>query len=106
MQIFVHHVSLVDHILRDHPRRVSTTAGHESRNSAVTLVRSASVATYNVKPRTHHGQRFVDILFNDGHVVSRRNQDARFTVDVRDYGEIRDAFSKILGVLEQADAAF
>ena len=58
---------------------------------------------FNVKPRTHHRQRFADILFSDGRVLSRRNKDGRFTVDVRDYNEIRDAFSKILRVLEQAD---
>jgi prepilin-type N-terminal cleavage/methylation domain-containing protein len=63
------------------------------------------VAAFNVKPRTHHGQRFADILFSDGHTASRPNRDGRFTVDLRDYGEIRDAFSKILGALEQADAA-
>ncbi|HUL51348.1 MAG TPA: DUF1559 domain-containing protein [Candidatus Nitrosotalea sp.] len=62
------------------------------------------LAPFNVKPRTHHQQRFVDILFNDGHTVSRDNKDARFTVDLRDFAEIRDAFNKILKVLEQADA--
>lgn len=63
------------------------------------------VAAFNVKPRTHHRLRFADILFADGHTASRPNQDGRFTVDVRDYSEIRDAFNKILSVLEQADAA-
>jgi type II secretory pathway pseudopilin PulG len=62
-----------------------------------------NLATFGVKPRTHHRQRFADILFSDGHVVSRENGDARFTVDARNYGELRDSFSKILGVLEQAD---
>jgi prepilin-type N-terminal cleavage/methylation domain-containing protein len=62
------------------------------------------VAAFNVKPRTHHQQQFADILFSDGHAASRPNRDGRFTVDVRDYGELRDAFGRILGVLEQADA--
>lgn len=62
------------------------------------------LAPFNVKPRTHHRERFANILFSDGHVVSRPNADARFTVDLRDYAEIRDAFNKILKVLEQADA--
>jgi len=61
------------------------------------------LAPFNVKPRTHHRQRFANILFSDGHVVSRPNADARFTVDLRDFAEIRDAFNKILKVLEQAD---
>ena len=63
----------------------------------------SDLVTFNVRPRTHHRERVADILFSDGHVVSRPNRDSRFTVDVRDYAEIRDAFNKILKVLEQAD---
>jgi prepilin-type processing-associated H-X9-DG protein len=58
---------------------------------------------FNIKPRTHHRLRFADILFADGHVASRQNRDGRFTVDLRDFAELRDAFNKILKVLEQAD---
>jgi prepilin-type processing-associated H-X9-DG protein len=61
------------------------------------------LATYGVKPRTHHQRRYADILFADGHVVARRNQDGRFTVDLRTFNELRDAFNRILQVLEQAD---
>lgn len=61
------------------------------------------LAAFNVKPRTHHREKSADILFADGHAVSRLNKDGRFTVDLRSYAEIRDAFSKILSVLEQAD---
>jgi prepilin-type processing-associated H-X9-DG protein len=61
------------------------------------------LATFNVKPRTHHRLKFADILFADGHAVSRQNRDARFTVDVRDYSQVRSAFNLILKVLEQAD---
>jgi prepilin-type N-terminal cleavage/methylation domain-containing protein/prepilin-type processing-associated H-X9-DG protein len=61
------------------------------------------LAPFNVKSRTHHQQRFADILFTDGHVISRSNKDGRFTVDLRDYTEIREAFNRILKVLEQAD---
>jgi len=64
------------------------------------------LAPFNVKPRTHHRQRFADILFSDGHVRSRPNPDGRFTVDLQNYAEIRNAFDKILKVLEQADAEF
>lgn len=63
----------------------------------------ADLAEFNMKPRTHHRQRFANILFSDGRVVSRSNADGRFTVDVRDYAQIRDSFNKILGVLERAD---
>ena len=61
------------------------------------------LAAFSVKPRTHHRERYVDILFADGHVSSRRNGDARFTVNLRTYADLRDAFSRILAVLEQAD---
>jgi prepilin-type N-terminal cleavage/methylation domain-containing protein len=61
------------------------------------------LASFNLTPRTHHRLRFANILHADGSVVSRRNADGRFTVDVREYGDIHDAFSRILKVLEQAD---
>jgi len=63
----------------------------------------SDLASFNVKPRTQHRQKFADILFSDGHVLSRANRDGRFVVDVRDYAEIRNAFSKILSVLEHGD---
>ena len=63
----------------------------------------SDLAEFNVKPRTHHRKRFANILFSDGHVVSCPNTDGRFTVDLRDYTQIRDAFNKILEVLERGD---
>jgi prepilin-type N-terminal cleavage/methylation domain-containing protein/prepilin-type processing-associated H-X9-DG protein len=62
------------------------------------------LAAFNVKTRTHHRQKFADILFSDGHVASRPNTGGRFTVTFNGVGELYDAFNKILGVLEQADA--
>ena len=61
------------------------------------------LATFNIKPRTHHQQKSANILFADGHVLTRPNTGGRFTVDLRSYDEIYDAFSKILKVLESAD---
>ena len=61
------------------------------------------LAAFNVKPRTHHQQRSADILFSDGHVTARLNKDGRFTVDVRNYADLSDAFNRILMVLEKAD---
>jgi prepilin-type N-terminal cleavage/methylation domain-containing protein/prepilin-type processing-associated H-X9-DG protein len=61
------------------------------------------LAVYGVKPSTHHRQRFADILFWDGHAVSRQNQDQRFTVNLTNYGDLTSAFDRILSVLEQAD---
>lgn len=63
------------------------------------------LATFGVKPRTHHQQRYVNILHSDGRVVTRPNPDARFTVDVRDYAALRHTFSRILDVFERADTA-
>jgi prepilin-type N-terminal cleavage/methylation domain-containing protein/prepilin-type processing-associated H-X9-DG protein len=59
--------------------------------------------SFNIKPRTHHQQKLANILFADGHVASRLNRDGRFSVDLRDYSEVRNAFNRILEVLEQAD---
>lgn len=58
---------------------------------------------FNVKPRTHHRERLANVLFAEGHVVSRPNRNARFTVDVRDYAQLRDSFNRILRVFESAD---
>lgn len=59
--------------------------------------------TFNVKTRTHHQERFVNVLFADGHASSLPNRDDKFNVDVRNYAELRQAFDKILGILEKAD---
>jgi prepilin-type N-terminal cleavage/methylation domain-containing protein/prepilin-type processing-associated H-X9-DG protein len=61
------------------------------------------LAVFNVKPRTHHQVRFANFLYADGSAVSRQNKDGRFTVDLRDYSALRDAFNRILQVLERAD---
>jgi prepilin-type N-terminal cleavage/methylation domain-containing protein len=64
---------------------------------------SFSVATYNVKPRTHHQQQYATTLFTDGNVKSLKNGDRRYTVDLRNNADLYDAFNRILGVLESAD---
>jgi len=58
---------------------------------------------FNIFPRTHHRQQAVNFLLSDGSVLSRPNTGGRFTVDLRSYGELHDAFNKILQVLERAD---
>jgi prepilin-type N-terminal cleavage/methylation domain-containing protein len=67
---------------------------------------SPGMATFGINPSTHHRQRAADILFSDGHTVSRPNRNARFVVDLSNSAELRDAFNKILNVLEQADTEF
>ena len=64
---------------------------------------SAALADYNVKPRTHHRQKFADILFFDGHVSSQPNRDRRFTLNLQDNADLYDAFNRMLQVLELAD---
>ena len=64
---------------------------------------SDGLATFGIAPSTHHGQRTADILFSDAHAVSRSNRDGSYFVDLRNSAEVRDAFNKILKVLEQAD---
>jgi len=59
---------------------------------------------FNIKTRTHHRRKSVNILFADGHVVGRPNKDGRFTVDATDYSQIRDSFNRILQVFERADS--
>jgi hypothetical protein len=63
----------------------------------------ADLAQFNVNPRTHHGQKFVQMLFSDGGVTSCRNADGRFAVDVLNHSQVPKAFDKILEVLERAD---
>ena len=67
---------------------------------------SESVEIFNVKPHTHHRQKFANDLFNDGSVKSLSNQDRRFTVDLRNNADLYDAFNRILQVLEKADEQF
>jgi hypothetical protein len=93
------------------PHRIALSALGRNRNGQrvralavdTQFLCSSDLADLNVKPHTHHRQKLVNILFSDSHVTSCPNEDGRFTVDLRDYSEIRNAFSKILDVLEQAD---
>ena len=61
------------------------------------------LSAFNITSRTHHKKQSANILFADGHVISHANKNGKFTVDVRDYAELPDSFSKILSVFEQAD---
>lgn len=58
---------------------------------------------FNVRSRTHHRRTDQGILYADGSTRSRGNRDERFTVDVRDYAQLRSAFDRILAVFERAD---
>jgi prepilin-type N-terminal cleavage/methylation domain-containing protein len=67
------------------------------------LISPPGLESFNVVTRTQHRRQTVQVLHADGSVASRRNQDDRFTVNVSDYAELRNAFDRILGALEQAD---
>jgi hypothetical protein len=60
---------------------------------------------FNVTQRTHHRQRVSNALMWDGSARSLPNRDQHLTVDVRDYAELHNAFSKILDAFEHADVA-
>jgi prepilin-type N-terminal cleavage/methylation domain-containing protein/prepilin-type processing-associated H-X9-DG protein len=62
----------------------------------------AGLGNFNVLPSTHHQQKLANILFSDGHTVARSNANGQFTVNVS-LGNLTQAFTFILGVLEQAD---
>jgi len=62
-----------------------------------------SLATFGVIPSTHHEQLYADILFSDGHVVTRPNTNGVFTVTLS-LADLQGSFSLIMNVLEQADS--
>ncbi|MEI8288496.1 MAG: prepilin-type N-terminal cleavage/methylation domain-containing protein [Verrucomicrobiota bacterium] len=61
------------------------------------------MAAFGINPSTHHRQRLTDILFADGHVLSRPNADGRFTVDLGNNFNLNNSFDAILKTFEQAD---
>ncbi len=63
------------------------------------------LAMFGVTSRTHHHQKVADILFSDGHAVTSPNTGGRYTVSLQSPNDLSNAFSRILGVLEQADLA-
>ena len=63
----------------------------------------AGMATFAILPSTHHRQKFANILSSDGHVISRPNNDGRFTVDLSNTVDLYSSFDMILKVLEAAD---
>jgi prepilin-type N-terminal cleavage/methylation domain-containing protein len=60
---------------------------------------------YGITTRTHHQQQVVNILSSDGHVLTQRNGDGRFTFNFGTNLNVFTSFSSILNLLEQADAA-
>jgi prepilin-type processing-associated H-X9-DG protein len=64
---------------------------------------SPALASYHVLPSTHHQQKFVNVLFSDGHTAKRLNTNGCFVVDLGNTTDPANAFGLILSVLERAD---
>lgn len=62
-----------------------------------------AMATFGVRPATHHQQKFANILFAAGHAFSRPNTGGRFSVDLGGNANLYMSFDMILAVLEAAD---
>lgn len=62
-----------------------------------------SLAMFSITSRTHHRQRFTNILYSDGHTESRANADRRYTVSMQDYAAAINGFNLILHAFELAD---
>ena len=60
-----------------------------------------SLAAFQVKTRTSHRRKQINVLFADGHVTTAGNQDNALTVDIGNvpYGGL----VQILDVFEKAD---
>jgi prepilin-type N-terminal cleavage/methylation domain-containing protein/prepilin-type processing-associated H-X9-DG protein len=62
-----------------------------------------SMALFGITPSTHHQRRYADVLFSDGHVVSLKNTDGRFTLDQGSNFNLATSFDVMLKIFEQAD---
>ena len=62
-------------------------------------------APFGVVTRTHHGQQAVNVLYSDGRAISVSNAGGSYNVALDDFQSLNNAFSVILGVMEQADVA-
>lgn len=62
--------------------------------------------SFNVITRTQHRRKNAQILYSDGTVATRHNGDDRYTVNVTDYADLYNAFSRILSTLEHADTNY
>jgi prepilin-type N-terminal cleavage/methylation domain-containing protein/prepilin-type processing-associated H-X9-DG protein len=62
-----------------------------------------SLASFGVKPATHHEALNSNVLYADGHAAMQANTGGRFTVDLSNYNALMNAFDLILKALEKAD---
>jgi prepilin-type N-terminal cleavage/methylation domain-containing protein len=79
--------------------------GRISRAIAIDMnyISPPGLESFNVITRTQHRRQVAQVLYSDGSVSTRRNSDGRFTVNVSDYSDLYNSFSRILSVLESAD---
>ena len=62
----------------------------------------AQLSIFDVTPSTHHQQQYANILFSDGHAVTRPNAGGQFNVSLS-LTNLTSSFQFILSVLEKAD---
>jgi prepilin-type N-terminal cleavage/methylation domain-containing protein/prepilin-type processing-associated H-X9-DG protein len=67
------------------------------------FVCASGMATFGIFTSTHHQERLSNILFADGHALSRSNIGRRFTVDLSGSANLYTAFDLILKAFEVAD---
>jgi prepilin-type processing-associated H-X9-DG protein len=60
-------------------------------------------ASFGIISRTHHRQKWANVLFADGHAEPLANSENRFVVDLSDDYTLIHTFDRILKVLENAD---
>jgi prepilin-type N-terminal cleavage/methylation domain-containing protein len=92
-----------DHIKLDH---LGTNRNGDPIRALVMdtqFIVSSDFGQFGVTTRTHHQQQTVNVLYSDGRAVSVSNADGRYNVTLNDYQSMTNAFSVILGVMEQAD---
>ncbi|HKQ39981.1 MAG TPA: prepilin-type N-terminal cleavage/methylation domain-containing protein [Verrucomicrobiae bacterium] len=63
-----------------------------------------SLEPFNIKPRTNHRMKIANVFYADGSVGSHPNVNGKFTVNLQTYGDLYQAFDRILKVFETADA--
>ncbi len=94
-----------DHIVLD---RLGSNRNGEPIRALVMdtqFIVSPAFGQFGITTRTNHHGLVVNVLYSDGHAASLSNSDGRYTVTLDDYQSLTNAFSVILGVMEQADVA-
>lgn len=66
------------------------------------FIAPGSMSMFNLYTRTHHKQRLVNALYNDGHVSSHQNVDDRYQVNLSI--SVYNTLDRILAIFEDLDS--